>query len=107
GGYNYSYSMNEYLGSGWLYPSNSYSVAKLAQIRTPSAKVIVYDECAGTIDDGNGDLSNPGYTNILAIRHDRSVKQLDLPPPSFMYLSLPSASARGNAAFADGSVRYV
>jgi prepilin-type N-terminal cleavage/methylation domain-containing protein/prepilin-type processing-associated H-X9-DG protein len=117
-GYKYSYSMNELLGAGWLYcdvngtPLSNrpvFIVAKLTKMKTPFAKVIVYEEDAATLDDGNGDPRFPGGTgplpgapNLLGIRHDRTVKKLDLTWGS----TVPNPKAKGNVGYADGSVRY-
>jgi prepilin-type processing-associated H-X9-DG protein len=117
-GFTYSYSMNELLGAGWLYcdangvplPNRpDFIVPKLTQFRSPFAKVILYEEDAATLDDGNGDPRFPGGTgplpgapNLLGIRHDRTVKKLDLTWGA----TVPNPKARGNVAYADGSVRY-
>ncbi len=117
-GYSYSYSMNELVGTGFLYcdvngkPNAglpSIIVPKINQFKSPYAKVVIYEEDAATLDDGNGDPRFPGGVgplpgapNLLGIRHDRTVKKLDLTWGS----AVPNPKALGNVGYADGSVRY-
>lgn len=122
GPYRYSYVVNLYLGTGYYYdyyksqgPASLF-VGLLTQVRSPSDKVMLYEEDFTTLDDGNGNPelgtpSSPASTNLLSLRHEKGKKELDIPPGTppnqlVVYTSLPNRQLRGNVAYCDGSVRF-
>jgi prepilin-type N-terminal cleavage/methylation domain-containing protein/prepilin-type processing-associated H-X9-DG protein len=128
--YRFSYSMNHYLGTGFLYVEylrdpnfvDTFSFArarnaagKITQVRRPSEKVLLFEEAEATLDDGHGSPDVPTGTqscNLLAIRHDRKRANPE-PVGNFSVTSLDvlrtrwNGSLKGNVAFCDGSARSI
>jgi len=125
--YRFSYVMNHYLGTGYLYqhvndspPFTDISgakardaVGKITQVRHPSEKMLLFEETENTIDDGHSSPDVPtAYCNLLAIRHDRRRANAE-PVGGFTVVSLQvlhnvfNGGFKGNVAFCDGSVRYI
>ena len=127
--YRFSYVMNQYLGAGFLYQEflknkNYYDtfggafakdcVAKITQIHHPAEKMMLYEEAEATIDDGHGSADVPGSAvNLLAIRHDRRRLKPEPPGSTVLITTIDSLKSnfngglKGNAAFCDGSARYM
>jgi prepilin-type processing-associated H-X9-DG protein len=125
--YRFSYAMNHYLGTGYLFshindvpPYTDISgakakdaVGKITQVRHPSEKMLLFEESENTIDDGHASPDVPTtFCNLLAIRHDR--KRINAEPVGgFSVVSLAvlksqwSGALRGNVAFCDGSARTI
>lgn len=110
GPYFFSYSMNWLITSGG---SNAAAVAgmppvcrKLVDVLSSADKILMYEEDQATIDDGNGELwTNGGGVNLLALRHNWSMRQVaDIPSAT---LPVPNPNAKGNVLFCDGHVDYV
>ena len=118
--YQYSYVMNELLGPGIGYSSTAVSAAETAmsvpritQVRSPSDKMMMYEEDSGTIDDGNGTPSfldqNGVYSNLgnsqpslLSVRHSPNVRKL----ANWTQSGVPYPKLYGVVGYCDGSVRY-
>jgi prepilin-type processing-associated H-X9-DG protein/prepilin-type N-terminal cleavage/methylation domain-containing protein len=123
GAYPYSYSMNYLLSDELaLAAPQSYSwmgnqVVKIGSIRQSSETVMIIEESAATINDGNfGAVSifgGPGLESVtpgpdwMAVRHDFNAHR-----PDFQYTAkdsenIPNTKGRGNVAFCDGHAEYV
>jgi prepilin-type processing-associated H-X9-DG protein len=110
--YPYSYVMNEMLGPGYGYLGLSNSgpleqqmcVPKLTQVRNPSTKLLLYEEDAGTIDDGNGQPNSLGNNvpSLLSIRHSNSRKYA-----ASAGTGMPNPGGKGNVCFCDGSAAFI
>jgi prepilin-type processing-associated H-X9-DG protein len=109
--YPYSYSMNEMLGTGIGYlrlanvdaAEQQQCVPKITQVHHSSTKIMLMEEDAGTIDDGN---AQPSFFNnpqpcYLAIRHSGVGAYTGL------LQGIPHAEKRGNVVFCDGSAATV
>jgi prepilin-type processing-associated H-X9-DG protein len=109
--YQYSYVMLDRLGvlpPSYL-PQNKVEPAqRLSRVRNSSAKIMLVEEDARTLDDGNWypvPSSPPYQTNLLSNRHDRSsLREADVVTSTN---KIPNAHTRGNAGFCDGHVDYV
>lgn len=103
--YRYSYTLNQYCScDGGLNPPIRYS-----DVRNPSDKMLLLDEDAESIDDGNW---SPSYLlnsleNLLAIRHDTplpgGIPNLPADGDPLLY----DGSRRGNVACLDGHAEFV
>jgi len=127
--YRYSYVQNHYIGAGFLFshrndPTPYYdtasggwaidSIGKITEIRHASEKVLLYEEAEATMDDGHASPDCGAYTNLLAIRHDRSRMR---PEPNTgagnfnvtmtNLVNVFNGRLKGNVAFCDGSARSV
>ena len=123
--YRYSYVMNHYLGTGWMFQSylanpnftdvsgarGRDAVGKITQVRRASEKMLIFEEAESTMDDGHSSPDVPTtFCNLLAIRHDRQRVNKE-PTASFSVVSLDVLRAvwngrlKGNVAFCDGSAR--
>ncbi len=111
GVYRFSYVVNYWAGSGYEFltpATRRFTAGKLNQVKRPAEKMLLYEEDASTLDDGHGSPIFPGPTNLLGIRHDDRGRKSDIVGVGGgSYTVLPNAKKRGNAAFCDGSVRYV
>lgn len=93
--YPYSYTMNMLFSSYYA----QYR-PRTTSVRTPSEKILLFDEDEHSIDDGNFSpiLVNQRDENFLAIRHDA---------PFTGSIARSADGRRGNVAFADGHVDFV
>jgi prepilin-type N-terminal cleavage/methylation domain-containing protein/prepilin-type processing-associated H-X9-DG protein len=116
GNYPYAYS---YVVNCWIHSARTEyggillaeSAAKYNQVRTPSNKMLMYEEDDTTIDDSFGTAyfvqGGTYQTNLLAVRHDINKRTRDTTPANGVYASLPNADRKGNVLFVDGSVRMM
>jgi prepilin-type processing-associated H-X9-DG protein/prepilin-type N-terminal cleavage/methylation domain-containing protein len=92
--YKYSYVMN-YLMTGVSYPAAPVppgkSIARLTGVKSPSSKVLMYEEDENTISDGAGKPDDPA-TSLLSLRHERGRSSDNV------------SVHRGNVLFCDGHV---
>lgn len=132
--YPYSYTMNDLLSvrlpefDPVSFQYFGKRVAKLGLIRRPSETIMLFEESANTINDGDTTVvgitgSAPNYTIIpgggiaasdkskgdwLSVVHDRSARR-----PDYVYDAardkegIPNSRAKGNVAFTDGHAEYV
>ena len=119
--YPFSYALNNLMtseqqstgGSGAWGNVNAYAnwkgliAAKISQVRESSNKILVFEEDAATIDDGNGSMfcvqGSMQYLNLLALSHDKKHKSdpnADLSPPSNG--PIPALQGMGVVGFVDG-----
>jgi prepilin-type N-terminal cleavage/methylation domain-containing protein/prepilin-type processing-associated H-X9-DG protein len=112
GPYMFSYVMNWWIAGGGTNaelqtaPSDVKICHKLSQVRRSSEVVLMYEEDASTIDDGQGVIWAPDRgANLLALRHDWSKRKVaDVVSASN---PVPNPDARGNVLFCDGHVDFV
>ena len=111
GPYMFSYVMNWWIAGGatnayFVAPSDVQVVHKLSQVRRSSDVILMYEEDASTIDDGQGVIWAPDRgANLLALRHDWGKRKVaDVPTASD---PVPNPDARGNVLFVDGHVDFV
>ncbi len=125
--YKYSYTMNGFLSSTFKdFDSQSQAyfgrVAKLASTRLSSSIVMLMEESASSINDGDTTvvrLRNAGggkwqvrpggdaQADWLAILHDRTRHQPENAITGNDKINIPNSAARGNVAFVDGHVEFV
>jgi prepilin-type N-terminal cleavage/methylation domain-containing protein/prepilin-type processing-associated H-X9-DG protein len=110
GPYNFSYVMNWWIAS---WPTNApptlpglLLARKLSQVRRSAEVILMYEEDASTIDDGNGVIWYPNSAvNLLALRHDLTKKRVaDVPTAT---VPVPNPDGKGNVVFCDGHVDFV
>jgi prepilin-type processing-associated H-X9-DG protein len=125
GPYLYSYSMNYYMsgnntGTGSSFTAGGYTAfcPPLSGIRNAAEKILVVEETAFTINDGNWEpqlydangVWITGSQDMLSIVHDGTPRQLDttsVTSGTANYNPLPNPDKRGNAAFVDGHAEFV
>jgi prepilin-type N-terminal cleavage/methylation domain-containing protein len=120
GGYRFSYTVNELVfqprGTAFdapikldnpPFPNKQYQVISWTMIRRPTEKIIMIDEAAYAIDDGDwspddGNKVKANAKNLLSIRHDgRHDERIAVVDPK------ERAVGRGNVLFADFHADYV
>jgi prepilin-type processing-associated H-X9-DG protein len=104
GTYKYSYVMN------YMMTAPAFAIAaaankaagRLTAVKSPSSKVLLYEEDEATIDDGTGEVDvqdSNGYKSLLSVRHERAKRSDD---PNFKkQLDLVH---HGNVLFCDGHI---
>jgi prepilin-type N-terminal cleavage/methylation domain-containing protein/prepilin-type processing-associated H-X9-DG protein len=101
GRYDYSYSMNDQIASKQRGPGQQ---VKVTQVRKPWEKIILVDEAAETIDDGNW-APRHWFTlldkkNMISNRHERAKEAIKIDLNVFR-------AGRGNVAFVDGHADFI
>ena len=85
-------------------------VARLAQVKNPSEKILLFEENGVSINDGSAQLwAIPGQwdrVGLLGLRHDR-INRRTYPDAASATTGIPNILGRGNVLFADGHVEYV
>lgn len=126
--YRHSYGMNGFLSSTFnTFDGQSYDyfkrLAKISAVRYPTEIVMILEESASSINDGDTTIVrlrpagignwqvSPGgdaKSDWLAILHDKKRRnpenQINAVLDKF---NIPNSAARGNVAFVDGHVEYV
>jgi prepilin-type N-terminal cleavage/methylation domain-containing protein/prepilin-type processing-associated H-X9-DG protein len=82
---------------------NRYHGIKVSRIKNSSQKVLVLEESELTIDDGYGSIWQGPSLNLMAARHDPTLKQ----PDDVVTGLTVNGGCRGNAVFCDGHGEYV
>jgi prepilin-type processing-associated H-X9-DG protein len=98
--YQYSYSMNEFMGGLLLTPDNGdlHHRIRITQVKRPAEKIMFLDESAATIDDGcwaPQHYASDGH-NLLSNRHDKIAEKSNDPN-----------AGNGNALFCDGHADFI
>ena len=112
GPYKFSYVMNWWIAGGGTNaelktaPSDVKICHKLSQVRRSSEVILMYEEDASTIDDGQGVIWAPDRgANLLALRHDLTKKRV--PDVVSAANPFPNGDGKGNVLFVDAHVDYV
>jgi prepilin-type N-terminal cleavage/methylation domain-containing protein/prepilin-type processing-associated H-X9-DG protein len=114
--YKYSYTMNEHMACYDPNPLAGYTTQgpKITQIRNSTAKILIVEEEANSINDGvwdpgNGNPNSTVARDLLAIRHDTGkTTQSTTDDPNNQNLSTSrNGQKRGNAGFVDGHGEYI
>jgi prepilin-type processing-associated H-X9-DG protein len=106
GTYKYSYVLNYRMTSFPVAPvAANQTAARLTAVKSPSSKVLLYEEDELTINDGSGEVDVEdanGYKSLLSLRHERGKRSPDVDPKKSL-----DPVRHGNVLFCDGHIDFM